>query len=235
MPARSKPASFNASFKPAFANASAKTIPSNSNTMDFGLLRRYSIPVLPASEEREVENAISCANKFHYPIALKLISSKYLHKTDSGALALNIGSDTYLRTEWDRLKKMAATDKSASILVQAYRPGRLELIIGGRTDPQFGPVVMLGMGGIYTEVLRDISIRICPLDVREARSMIRSLKSYPILAGARGRKPVDEEALVRILMRVSRLMEKEKPKELDLNPVLVRDDGLWAADVRVIK
>ena len=121
------------------------------------------------------------------------------------------------------------------ILVQAYRPGRLELIIGGRTDPQFGPVVMLGMGGIYTEVLRDISIRICPLDVREARSMIRSLKSYPILAGARGRKPVDEEALVRILMRVSRLMEKEKPKELDLNPVLVRDDGLWAADVRVIK
>ncbi|VVB57062.1 Acetate--CoA ligase [ADP-forming] I subunit beta [uncultured archaeon] len=206
-----------------------------SSTMDFDLLRRYGIPVLPACKVDGVEAALSCAKRLGYPVALKLISSQFLHKTDSGALALNIGNEHYLRVEYGRLMKMAGGDKAASILVQAYRPGRFELIVGGRTDPQFGPIVLLGTGGIYTEVLRDMAIRVCPLDEREARSMIRSLKSHPILAGARGRKPVDEAALVRILLQVSKLMEKEKPAELDLNPVLVRDDGLWAADVRVIK
>jgi len=203
--------------------------------MDFSLLHHYGIPALPCSISSDLSSALSSAKKIGYPVALKLISSKFLHKTDSGALALNIGSESYLRSEYARLMKMASGDKKASILVQAYRPGRFELIIGGRLDPQFGPVVMLGTGGIYTEVLRDISLRVCPLDEREARSMICSLKSYPILAGARGRKPVDESALARILVRVSRLMEKERPSELDLNPVLVRDDGLWAVDVRVLR
>ena len=203
--------------------------------MDFALLRRYGIPVLDACVVRGPEAALSGAKKIRYPVALKLISQKFLHKTDSGALALNIGNERHLRSEYERLMKMARGDSQASILVQAYRPARFELIVGGRTDPQFGPILMLGTGGIYTEVLRDISIRICPLDVREARSMIHALKSYPILAGARGRKPVDEKALVRILMSVSSLMEKEAPAELDLNPVMVRDDGLWVADVRVLK
>lgn len=203
--------------------------------MDFDLLKRYGIPILPHAIAKDIGSARKAAAKIGFPLALKLISSRFLHKTDSGALALNVGNEHYLRTEFERLMRMAKGDKQASILVQAYRPGRFELIVGGRMDPQFGPVVLLGTGGIYTEVLRDISLRVCPLDEREARAMIRSLKSYPILAGARGRKPVDEAALSRILMRVSRLMENERPAELDLNPVLVRDDGLWAADVRVLR
>ncbi len=208
---------------------------SNGRTMDFGLLERYDIPVLPYAVAKSLAQAQKAAEKIRFPLALKLISKNALHKTDSGALALNIGNIRHLVSEYGRLMKIAKGDAQASVLVQAYRPGRFELIVGGRTDSQFGPVVMLGMGGIYAEVLRDIAIRVCPLDEREARSMVRSLKSYPILAGARGRKPVDEAALARILMRVSRLMEKERPAELDINPVLARTDGLWAADVRVLK
>ena len=204
-------------------------------TMDFDLLERYQIPLLSYALAPDADSAALVAKKIRYPVALKLISSKFLHKSDAGALALNIRDETTLVLEYARLHALAGGDKSSSILVQAFRPGRFELIIGGRTDPQFGPVIMLGLGGIYTEVLRDTSLRVCPIDAAEARAMIRSLRAYPILSGARGRKPMDEEALVRVLLDAAKLMEKEKPRELDLNPILVRNDGIWAADVRVLR
>ncbi len=212
--------------------------------MDFALLRRYSIPILDYALVRDLPSAVRAAQKIRYPVVLKLVSSRFLHKSDAGALALNVRDRAVLEIEFKRLAKMggakegrgkAAGTISPTILVQAYRPGRFELIVGGRTDPQFGPVVLLGSGGIYTEVLRDTSLRVCPIGKEEARSMLHSLKSYPILAGMRGRKPMDEEALYALLLRVSRLMERERPAELDLNPVLVRNDGLWVADVRVLK
>lgn len=203
--------------------------------MDFNLLERYGIRVLPHAIAKTKSEALRAALRIGFPVVLKLVSSKFLHKSDVGALALNVRDRTVLEIEFKRLAKMTKEKISPSILVQAYRPGRFELIVGGRTDPQFGPVVLLGSGGIYTEVLRDTSLRVCPLTSEEARSMLRSLKSYPILAGMRGRKPMDEKALYALLLRVSRLMEKERPAELDLNPVLVRDDGLWVADVRVLR
>jgi len=204
-------------------------------SMDFGLFSRYRIPILPYALAHDVSSASASAKKIGYPIALKLVSSRFLHKSDSGALALNVRDESVLRQEYARLVALARGDKAVSILVQAYRPGRFELIIGGRTDPQFGPVLMLGLGGIYTEVLRDTALRVCPIDEAEARSMIRSLRAYPILSGARGRKAIDEDALVRLLLNVARLMENEKPSELDINPVLVRNDGIWAADARVLR
>ena len=204
-------------------------------TMDFALLKHYGIPTLPYAIAPDAQTACREAKKIRYPVALKLISSKFLHKSDAGALALNVRDETVLVLEYARLMSLAVGDRQASILIQAFRPGRFELIVGGRTDPQFGPVLMLGLGGIYTEVLRDTALRICPIDKAEARAMIRSLRAYPILSGARGRKPMDEGALVRVLIDVAKLMAREKPRELDLNPVLVRDDGVWVADVRVLK
>ena len=215
--------------------------------MDFKLLEHYGIQVLPHAIAKTKSEALHSALRIGFPVVLKLVSSKFLHKSDVGALALNVRDRSVLEIEFKRLEKMGRPLKaggatkiggeknSPTILVQAYRPGRFELIVGGRTDPQFGPVVLLGSGGIYTEVLRDTSLRVCPLNKEEARSMLRSLKSYPILAGMRGRKPMDERALDALLLRVSRLMEHERPAELDLNPVLVRDDGLWVADVRVLR
>lgn len=209
--------------------------------MDFKLLEHYGIQVLPHAVVNTKAEAFRAASRMGFPVVLKLVSTRFLHKSDAGALALNVRDRTVLEIEFSRLAKLGGETKnggekiSPSILVQAYRPGRFELIVGGRTDPQFGPVVLLGSGGIYTEVLRDTALRVCPLNNEEARSMLRSLKSYPILAGMRGRKPMDEQALYALLLRVSRLMERERPAELDLNPVLVRDDGLWVADVRVLR
>ncbi|MCL6089045.1 MAG: acetate--CoA ligase family protein [Candidatus Marsarchaeota archaeon] len=203
--------------------------------MDFALLRRYSIPILDYALASDLPSAVRAAQKIRYPVVLKLVSARFLHKSDAGALALNVRDRAVLEIEFKRLAKMGGNEPSTTILVQAYRPGRFELIVGGLLLKPQKPVVLLGSGGIYTEVLRDTSLRVCPLDREGARSMLRSLKSYPILAGMRGRKPMDEEALYSLLMRVSRLMERERPAELDLNPVLVRDDGLWVADVRVLR
>ena len=204
--------------------------------MDFHTLEHFDVPVLPYTLCSSMDAAQKAAAKIGFPVALKLISAKFLHKSDSGALALNIAGPEKLAKEYGRLAEMAKDSPDGySILVQAFRPGRSELIIGGRLDPQFGPVILLGLGGIYAEVLRDTSLRVCPIDERDAHEMIHSLKCYPILAGARGRKPVDETALIKILMGVSRLMVQSRPSELDINPLLVRDDGLWAADARIIR
>ena len=222
----------------------------NSGTMDFATLEHYGVPVIPYSVVNSLDGAQKAAAKLKFPVALKLISAKFLHKSDSGALALNVIGPEKLALEYDRLAGMArsaqpsngnnlanANGASAefSILVQAFRPGRSELIVGGRLDPQFGPVILLGLGGVYAEVLRDTSLRVCPIDEREAAEMIHSLKCYPILAGARGRQPIDEAALIKILMGVSKLMIQVRPSELDINPLLVRDDGLWAAGARIIR
>ncbi len=206
--------------------------------MDFQTLEHFGVPVLPYSVCSSMDSAQKAAAKIGFPVALKLISSKFLHKSDSGALSLNIATPQKLASEYDRLASMVKANNSTdefSILVQAYRPGRIELILGGRIDPQFGPVILLGLGGIYAEVLRDTALRVCPIDESEARAMIRSLKCYPILSGARGKKPVDEGVLIKILLGVSKLMIAERPSELDINPLLVRDDGLWAADARIIR
>ncbi len=203
--------------------------------MDFGMLRHYGIPVLPCAIVKAPAEAFRAASRMGFPVALKLISSKFSHKTDAGALSLDVQTPQKLEKEFERLLRLDKGSESSSILVQAFRPGRAELILGGRLDPQFGPVVLLGLGGIYTEVLRDASLRICPVDEWEAREMLRSLKCYPILAGARGRKPIDEGALIKIITGVSKLMLHERPSELDINPLLVRDDGLWAADARIIR
>lgn len=202
--------------------------------MDFGMLQHYGIPVLPNAVVKTPAEALRAASRMGFPVALKLISSKFSHKSDAHALALNVRDRSVLEIEFKRLAKMGGANAPV-ILVQAYRPGRAELILGGRIDPQFGPVVLLGLGGIYTEVMRDTSLRVCPIDESEAREMLRSLKCYPILAGARGRKPIDEGALIKIITGVSKLMIHERPRELDINPLLVRDDGLWAADARIIR
>ncbi len=200
--------------------------------MDFDLLEHYNIPVLAHANAKTPAEAVRAASRMGFPVALKLVSSKILHKTDAGALSLDLRSAEQVEKEFARLMKI---DASGSVLVQAFRPGRAELIIGGRLDPQFGPVVLLGLGGVYTEVLRDASLRICPVSGWDAREMLRSLKCYPILAGARGSKPIDEGALIKIITSVSKMMVREKISELDINPLLVRNDGLWAADSRVIR
>lgn len=203
--------------------------------MDFGLLERFRIPVLPYRIVQDSDAAVSAVRRIRYPVALKLVSREVLHKSEHHALSLNLHDDASVMREFARLRRLVPPCAFGGILVQKYVPARLELIVGGRLDPQFGPVLLLGMGGIYTELLHDVSLRICPIDEPQAHAMIRQLRAFPILAGARGQKPVDEKSLARLLAAASRMMMAARPRELDINPLLVTPDGLYAADARVIR
>ena len=201
-------------------------------TMDFSILEKYQIPVVPYKIASSKTQAIKFASELGYPIALKLISNLAIHKSEQHALALNLKDEKSLCSEFERLKKI---DSGAKILVQKFMPHSLELIIGGKTDPQFGPVILLGMGGIYTEILEDVQMRVCPPSDKQIRSMISQLKSFAILKGARGQKGINLMELSLILRKLSNLMIGEQPNELDINPIFATKHGLMAADVRIIK
>jgi len=201
-------------------------------TMGFSLLEKYNIPVVPYKIASSQAQAIKYAQELNFPIALKLMSNKALHKSEYHALSLNLKNEYSVKSEFDRLKKI---DKNAKILVQKFIPHPLELILGGKTDAQFGPTILLGMGGVYTEILEAVQIRVCPVPGPQIRSMITQLRSFPILKGARGQKGASLMHLATILKNLSELMEKETLKELDINPLIVTHNGLMAADVRVIK
>ncbi|MFH0926962.1 MAG: acetate--CoA ligase family protein [Candidatus Micrarchaeota archaeon] len=200
--------------------------------MDFSLLRKYHIPVVPYKIASSQSQATIFSGQIGYPIALKLISDKTPHKSEYHALSLNLKDANSVMREFERLKKI---DKKAKILVQKFIPHPIELIIGGKTDPQFGPTILLGMGGIYTEILEDVQMRICPPSDSQIRSMVSQLKAFPILKGARAQKGINLLELCTILRKLSNLMEREQPAELDINPLISTSKGLMAADVRVVK
>lgn len=203
--------------------------------MDFALLQKFGIPVVPHQVTHQPSDALRAAAQIRYPVALKLMSPQVLHKSEHHALSLNLHDEKSVEREFARLKGLVSPWAFEGVLVQKYLPSRLEIIIGGRQDAQFGPVLLIGMGGLYTELLHDVSLRVCPIDEAEALDMIRTLRAYPILSGARGQTPVDLKKLAKMLVAVSALLIKIRPKELDINPVLVTPDGLYAADVRIIR
>lgn len=230
-----KPAA-NPSAHPAGSGAAAPTnLSRHHSTMDFPLLERHGIPAVPHHVAQTSAQAVHAAKALGFPVALKLMSPKVLHKSEHHALSLNLQDEKSVEREFSRLSHLVPTSSFEGILVQRYLPSRLEIIIGGRTDAQFGPVLLLGMGGIYTELLNDVALRVCPVDEALALQMIRSLKAYPLLAGARNQAGIDLHELARILVRTSELMMQSKPQELDINPLLATQHGLLAADVRVIR
>lgn len=172
------------------------------------------------------------------PLAMKVISSDVVHKTDWGAVQLNLTSLTDLETAWRQItNNIHAKNPQArldAMLVQPMTSG-LEVIIGMKRDQVFGPVLMFGLGGIMVEVFKDISVRVAPIDEAEALKMIHEIKSLPILKGIRGTEAVNIKALVKILVKLSKLaLEHPEIKEIDLNPVMVNARGATIVDVRMI-
>lgn len=125
--------------------------------------------------------------------------------------------------------------RHSTVSMPMARNGAVELIVGGKRDSQFGQLLMLGMGGIFVEIYKDVTFRVCPITREDAYEMIGELKGYPILAGARGKKPIDLAALENTLMRVSELLSKENPRELDINPLMADGKGCVAVDVRILR
>jgi acetyltransferase len=200
------------------------------NKNAYELLSCYDIPLAKYGFGKSLEQLVELADEIGYPVALKLISKEFIHKTDAGALALNIKNKEELKRSFELLTTKFGT---AEYLVQEYIRGK-ELIIGAKAVDKLGHLIMFGLGGIYVELFKDVIFKLAPITVTEAKEMITSIKSYPLLKGMRGEKSIDFQALTDTILRVSQLVtELPEIKELDLNPVIVDEKYSKVVDVRI--
>ena len=203
-------------------------------------LQRYDIPYPPNGLAYSIEEAQTIADRIGYPVVLKVVSKDVLHKSDVGGVAVGLVNakdvaDGFRQIQ-DRVKTSVAGAHIQGLLVCKQSPEGLEVIIGARRDVDFGPTIMFGIGGTHTEVYKDVTFRIAPIENIDAEEMIREIKGYPLLAGFRGHRGYDVDALAQLLLSVSKLvLERPGIHELDLNPVRIFDQGLMALDVRIIE
>jgi acyl-CoA synthetase (NDP forming) len=197
------------------------------------VLKAYGITVADYQvihEKKELGKAIAQMGK---PVALKVISSEISHKSDKGGVILNVTDPAQAGRAFEKIKR-AGGKRFSGILIQKMVTDGMEVILGAKRDPSFGPVVLFGLGGIYVELLKETSLRVAPINRSEAEEMISELKASAILRGARGRKPLDTQALVENLLRLSQLMvDFPEIEGIDINPVIVQEKGAVAVDARI--
>ena len=203
------------------------------------LLKRAGIPVVEARLATTKKQAVSMGKELGFPVVLKVISADVIHKSDSGGVRLGLANSTQVgRAYSDIMSSVRQRHPQATIQgisVQPMAPPGIEVIIGMSTDPQFGPVIMFGLGGVLVEILKDVSFRIVPVTRRDAAEMVREIKGYPILAGFRGQKPASVPALEELIVQVSQFIERNPQiRELDLNPVFAYENKAVAVDARVV-
>jgi acetyltransferase len=202
------------------------------------LLADYGIPLVPGRLVQQEAEAVAAAGKFGYPAVLKIISPQWLHKSDLGGVLLNLGGEAELRKAYTALteafSRQTPGGQLQGILVQKQVRG-VELLFGLKQDPQFGPVLVAGMGGIYTEIFQDVAREFPPVSRVAAATLLRSLKIYPILEGVRGQAGVSLASLEDLILALSCLAE-DHPEiaEMDLNPVVADAQGCWCVDCRVV-
>jgi acyl-CoA synthetase (NDP forming) len=200
------------------------------------LISRHGIPVNEGYAVRGASEAAEKARHIGFPVAVKVLSPKISHKSDLGLVELNICSPDGVGDAYERIiRKARKIDPDASAVVEAMARSGTEVIVGAKRDPQFGPTVLFGLGGIFVEVFKDVAIRVAPVDKPMATAMIEETKGYAILKGFRGKKGVDLDAIADIIVKTSRLMmENEDVLELDINPVMAYEKGAMAVDARVL-
>ena len=201
-------------------------------------LEKYGVPSVPGAFCANGEGLVEAADKIGYPVVIKVVSPDVVHKSDAGGVKLNIQNADELKAACEEMmasvKAYAPEADIKGVLVTKMVKKCREVIVGSICDGQFGPVVMVGLGGIFVEVFKDVSFGIAPLSEREAEKMIRSLKSFKILQGTRGEKPIDLKALCSLVSAVSKYVFENKVKELDLNPVFCSEDAVFAGDARIL-
>ncbi|ACL11255.1 acetate--CoA ligase family protein [Desulfurococcus amylolyticus] len=205
----------------------------------FQIIKYYGIPSPEVVVVKSPAEAVELADKIGYPIALKIVSPDITHKSDVGGVKLGLKSreevgkavEEMLRT----VSLKAPNARLVGVLMYNMAPQGLEVIVGGVRDGIFGPVIMFGLGGIFVEVLKDVSFRIAPITRNDALGMLNEIKSSKILEGYRGQPPVDKEAIADIIVKTARLMEENPEIEsIDLNPVMAYPKGAIAVDARII-
>ena len=203
------------------------------------ILKQAGISVIETKLAKTQKEAVSLSQKMGFPVVLKITSPDVIHKSDSGGVKLSINSVAEVKKAYDEiLKKIRKQYPDAMIhgvsVQKMARPGT-EVIVGSSKDPQFGPVIMFGLGGIFVELLKDVSFRVIPVERRDAQEMIKEIKGYPLLQGYRGKEPANISALVEIILKISKLIEENPQiKELELNPILVYKNKAVAVDARII-
>lgn len=204
------------------------------------VLRAYGLPLPQSAIARTEQEAVKIAKKIGYPVVLKIASPQIIHKSDAGGVKVNIQNDKDVHSAFKEIIKNAKKyNKNAviqGVLVVEMVKGGKEMIIGSKQEPGFGPVLMLGMGGIYVEILKDVTFRLAPVTDKEAEDMIASIKTKKLLEGVRGEKPSDLTKLSECIQRLSQLVtDFTEIKELDMNPVLVMEKGKGCKilDVRI--
>ncbi|HLU01208.1 MAG TPA: acetate--CoA ligase family protein [Advenella sp.] len=201
------------------------------------LLDAYAIPRPAEKVVTSASEAVAQARRIGYPVALKVISEQVPHKTEAGALALSLSADEQVAQAFEQVianaRNFAGDPSIDTVLVQKMMPPGRELMVGGIMDPDFGPMVMLGFGGIYVEILRDVTLAPAPLNLQDAHAMIDQLKGSSLLRGARGEAASDLNALANLLVATSRLLldAAQDIDELDFNPVIVYPEGQGVAVV----
>lgn len=203
------------------------------------ILKEAGIPVVETELARTKKEAISVSKEMGFPVVLKIVSPDIIHKSDAGGVKLGLKNSTQVGKAYTEIvssiKQSHPQARVEGVSVQRMaRPG-VEVIIGMTKDPQFGPVLMFGLGGILVEVLKDVSFRVVPVTRRDAGEMIREIKGYPLLEGYRRQEPADIAYLEELIVKVSEFVERNpEVKELDLNPIFAYRDGALAVDARII-
>jgi acetyltransferase len=205
------------------------------------ILTAYGIRVPKSKLCPNAEEAVAFAAEIGYPVVMKIASPDILHKTDVGGVRIGLESPNDVRDAFDlmvyRAQKFQPNAQIWGCLVQEQVRGGKEVITGMNRDPQFGPLVMFGLGGIYVEVLKDVSFRIAPFDRKEALAMIREIRSFGLLRGVRGEPPADLDATAESLLRLSQLVtDFPEIVEMDINPLMVfeKGRGVMGVDMRLV-
>jgi acetyltransferase len=197
------------------------------------MLAAYRIPVIAGHVAHTPREAAKIANEIGYPVALKIISPDILHKSDAGGILLNLNNADAVAAACQSLLQHVKTAQPSArlegVLVEAMAPAGTEVIVGMRRDPQFGPLMMFGLGGIYVELLSDVSFRVAPLSREEALAMVRETKAGQLLAGQRGRQAADINAVADCIVHLSQLaLDFPQIQEVEVNPLLVLPQGQGA-------
>ena len=215
------------------ANGKAKDLEGDKLT---ALLQSRGIGLPKQALVGTAADAAAKAKEIGFPVALKLIAAEVVHKTESGAVVLGLKSGEEVQTEGQKL--LTKTLGRGHLLVQEMVQG-MEVLLGARTDPQYGPFLMVGLGGIFVEILKDVAIRLLPVDEREARAMLQDLRGLKVLQGVRGQGPRDIDALVKAMVGLSDIFAAHRNHltDMEINPVMVRAQGrgVAAVDVRLVR
>ncbi len=200
---------------------------------------QYSIPTPSFKVATSATSAAAFAGEFGYPVVLKIVSPDIIHKTEVGGVVVGLSSSSEVESAYQRILEGVRSHRPDArilgILVQRMAPESTEIIVGSVNDPQFGHTILFGLGGVFVEILKDVSFRITPLEERDAREMIREIKGYSVLGGYRGLPPADQDAIVNILLSASRLVtENPQIGQMDLNPTMVYERGALVADARML-